>query len=78
MIVTKLFVITSNDFDVPQDITGLPGGDPNLYKVLQAVITTVCFIYPLSLAKSMSALRYISIVSIGAIIYTLIVHFSLN
>lgn len=44
-----------------------------LFKVLQAVGTTVLFIFPLSLAKSMSALRYISLVSIGAIIYTLIV-----
>jgi len=44
-----------------------------LFKVLQVVGTTVMFIFPLSLAKSMSALRYISLVSIGAIIYTLIV-----
>jgi len=46
-----------------------------LFKVLQAVITTVALILPLSLAKSMSALRYISLVSIGAIFYTLLVKY---
>ena len=73
-IVTKLFVITSNDFGVPISITGVAGdGEFKVYRILQAIVTTVVFIYPLSLAKSMSALRYISIVSIGAIIYTLVV-----
>lgn len=70
-------MITSNDFGVPVDVTGVAGGpDKTLFKIMQAIITTACFIYPLSLAKSMSALRYISIVSIGAIIYTLVVSFS--
>lgn len=44
-----------------------------MFKVIQSMITTICLIFPLSLAKSMSALRYISLVSIGAIIYTLVV-----
>jgi amino acid permease len=67
-------VICCNNFGVSTDITGTAGGtDITLFKVIQAVTTTVVFIFPLSLAKSMSALRYISLVSIGAIIYTLIV-----
>lgn len=74
LVVTKLFVICCNNFGVSPDITGTPGGgDVTLFKVLQTVGTTVLFIFPLSLAKSMSALRYVSLVSIGAIIYTLIV-----
>lgn len=44
-----------------------------MFKVIQAVVTTLFLIFPLSLAKSMSALRYISLVSIGSILYTLIV-----
>ena len=56
-----------------KDITGEPGSGITLFKSLQAIITTVCFIFPLSLAKNMSALRYISLVSIASIVYTLIV-----
>lgn len=65
-------MICCNNFGVPKDITGKEG-EITLFKVLQAVITTACFILPLSLAKNMSALRYISLVSIGSILYTLIV-----
>lgn len=73
MLVTKLFVICCNNFGVSKDITGEPDSGITLFKTLQAIITTVCFILPLSLLKSMSALRYISLVSIGSIVYTLIV-----
>jgi amino acid permease len=67
-------VICCNNFGVSRDITGDPSnGEITLFKVLQAVITTICFILPLSLAKNMSALRYISIVSIVSIFYTLVV-----
>ena len=44
-----------------------------LFKVLEVVGTTVLLIFLLSLAKSMSTMRNISLVSIGAIIYTLMV-----
>lgn len=77
-LVTKLFVICCNNFGVPKDITGEPGSGITLFKTLQAIITTVCLILPLSLLKSMSALRYISLVSIGSIIYTLIVSLFCN
>ena len=73
IIVTKLFVIVCNNFGVSPDITGPQQGGITVFKIVQAVVTTVCLIFPLSLAKSMSALRYISLVSIGSIIYTLIV-----
>jgi len=62
-----------NQFGVSSDITGKPNGSPTTFKVLQAVITTVAVIYPLSLLKKMSALRYFSILSIVSILYTLIV-----
>eukprot|EP00347_Sterkiella_histriomuscorum_P008929 403343202 len=73
IIITKLFVICCNNFGVSPEITGDPEHGITTFKAVQCVITTVCFIFPLSLAKSMSALRYVSIVSIGSILYTLIV-----
>jgi amino acid permease len=73
IIITKLFVICCNNFGVPKDITGDVGQGITIFKVVQAVVTTLFLIFPLSLAKSMSALRYISLVSIGSILYTLIV-----
>jgi hypothetical protein len=66
-------VICCNNFGVPPSVTGDKDSGITLFKSLQAVITTVAIIFPLSLAKSMSALRYVSIVSICAILYTLIV-----
>ena len=66
-------MICCNNFGLSTEITGDKDSGVTLFKALQAVITTVAIIFPLSLAKSMSALRYISIVSICAILYTLIV-----
>lgn len=73
IIVTKLFVRVSNQFGVSPATTGDPDHGITTYKALQCLFTTLFIIFPLSLAKSMSALRYVSIVSIGAIFYTLIV-----
>lgn len=78
LLVTKLFVICCNRFGVSTDITGPQDSGITLFKALQCIITTLCFIFPLSLAKSMSALRYVSIVSICAILYTLIVKLFIN
>lgn len=66
-------MICCNNFGISPDVTGGIEGGITLFKSLQAVITTIAFIFPLSLAKSMSALRYVSLVSIGSIFYTLVV-----
>lgn len=66
-------MICCNNFGVPKDVTGSIDGGITWFKTIQAIVTTVLFIFPLSLAKSMSALRYISLVSIGSILYTLVV-----
>lgn len=66
-------MICCNNFGVSKEITGDINGGITWFKTIQAIITTVCFIFPLSLAKSMSALRYVSLVSIASILYTLVV-----
>jgi amino acid permease len=71
ILVTKLFVRTCIDFGL-EDYVGDPDSVTS-FKVVQTIITTVYVIYPLSLAKSIASLRYISMVSIFAILYTFIV-----
>lgn len=66
-------MICCNNFGVSKDITGNIDNGITWFKTIQAIVTTICFILPLSLAKSMSALRYISLVAIGSILYTLVV-----
>lgn len=37
------------------------------------IVTSVCFLFPLAMKRDMSAFRYVSLASIGALLYTGIV-----
>jgi amino acid permease len=62
-------VVFSNFIGVDPSVTGLVENDPNTYKTVQAVLTCVLVVFPLSLTPKMSGLRYISILSVGSMVY---------
>lgn len=43
-----------------------------MFKAIQSIVTTVFIIFPLGLIKKMTGLRYISLLSVGCILYVVL------
>lgn len=67
IIITQLFKYVCSKFGMSEDLTC-----DSCYRlsIYQAVPTAVFILLPLSLKKDMSAFRYVSLASIGALLYT--------
>lgn len=65
----------SNFVGVSEAVTGKVENDPNTYKTVQAIIISAFVIFPLSLTKKMSGLRYISMLSVGSMVYIILMLF---
>lgn len=68
IIVTSLFKYVCKQFGMGDDQV-----DSTLFSIYQSVPTALLLLLPLSLKKDMSAFRYVSLASIGALLYTGIV-----
>ena len=65
-------VTLGNFIGISPEITGKVEGDLTWYKVIQAVLTSTCIIFPISLVPKMSGLRYISMLSIFSMVYLIV------
>lgn len=63
----------SNFAGIDESVTGKVENDPCLYKTVQAIATCALIVFPLSLTPKMSGLRYISMLSVGSMVYIIIV-----
>lgn len=72
IVITSLFVLVSNAFGVPEDITGDPYEGITLYKSLQAVLTSALILGPLSLGRDMGAFKNLSMVSLSCLVLTIL------
>ena len=68
IIMTQLFKYAIVHFGVNKDF-----GNSSKMSIYQSVPTVVLFLYPLCIKRDMSAYRYVSMFSIGALVYTAIV-----
>lgn len=68
IIVTSLFKYVFKQFKVDPDFV-----DSTKFALIQSIPTAVCLLLPLSIKRDMSAFRYVSLASIGALLYTGIV-----
>ena len=73
IVITTLFVIISNAFGVPKDITGDPYKGITWYKSIQAIITSAFILGPLSLGREMSTFKNLSLLSLFCLIFTILV-----
>lgn len=73
IVITQLFVLISNAFGVPKDITGDPYEGITLYKSIQAIITSSLILGPLSLGRDMSSFKNLAILSLSCLIFTILV-----
>ena len=65
IIVTSLFKYVFKQFKVDPDFV-----DSTKFALIQSIPTAVCLLLPLSIKRDMSAFRYVSLASIGALLYT--------
>lgn len=72
IVITSLFVLISNAFGVPEDVTGDPYEGITLYKSLQAILTSSLILGPLSLGRDMGAFKNLSMVSLSCLVLTIL------
>lgn len=73
IVITQLFVLVSNAFGVPSDITGDPYEGVTLYKSGQAIFTSAFILGPLSLGRDMGSFKNLAILSLSCLIITILV-----
>ena len=73
IVITQLFVLVSNAFGVPKDVTGDPYKGLSWYKTIQAIITSAFILGPLSLGKDMASFKNLAILSLSCLIFTILV-----
>lgn len=74
IVITQLFVLISQAFGVPAEVTGpIYGNDPSIYKTVQAVLTSALILGPLSLGRDMASFKNLAIVSLSCLVFTIIV-----
>ena len=73
IVITQLFVLISNAFGVPKDVTGDPYEGITIYKSTQAVLTSAFVIGPLSLGRDMGSFKNLAILSLTCLIITIAV-----
>lgn len=72
IVITTLFVLISNAFGVPPDITGHPYDGISWYKSTQAIVTSAFILGPLSLGRDMSSFKNLSMLSLVCLICTIL------
>ena len=73
IVITQLFVLISNAFGVPKDVTGDPYSGITYYKSIQAIVTSAGILGPLSLGRDMSSFKNLSMVSLACLIFTILI-----
>ena len=73
IVITQLFVLISNAFGVPKDVTGNPYEGITIFKSTQAVITSAFVLGPLSLGRDMGSFKNLAILSLSCLIFTILV-----
>lgn len=73
IVITSLFVLISNAFGVPKDVTGDPYKGITLYKSAQAIITSSFILGPLSLGRDMGSFKNLSMLSLCCLIFTILI-----
>mmetsp|Transcript_11438 Transcript_11438/g.11449 ORF Transcript_11438/g.11449 Transcript_11438/m.11449 type:complete len:105 (+) Transcript_11438:532-846(+) len=58
---------------VSSEVTGEVENDTNMFKIIFTVLMVGFVIFPLSLARTISWLKYICVLSVGSMIYLLVV-----
>lgn len=71
IVITQLFVLISNAFGVPRDITGDPYEGITWYKSIQAIVTSSFVLGPLSLGRDMQSFKNLAILSLTCLIITI-------
>ncbi|CDW75595.1 sodium-coupled neutral amino acid transporter 1 isoform 1 [Stylonychia lemnae] len=73
IIVSEIVLILSGNIGMPQSFTGRVDGPVTFYKVLIPIVFLGLFVFPLSLRRDVSKLRYFALGSIIALTVTLLV-----
>jgi amino acid permease len=73
IVITQLFVMVSNAFGVPKDITGDVYDGISWYKSTQAILTSAFILGPLSLGRDMGSFKNLAILSLSCLILTILV-----
>jgi len=73
IVITQLFVIISNAFGVPKDITGDVYEGLSWYKTIQAICTSSFILGPLSMGRDMGSFKNLAILSLSCLIFTILV-----
>lgn len=73
IVITQLFVLISNAFGVPKDVTGDPYEGITLYKSVQAILTSAFVLGPLSLGRDMGSFKNLAILSLSCLVYTILI-----
>ena len=73
IVITQLFVMISNAFGVPKDVTGDIYDGITVYKSIQAIVTSAFILGPLSLGRDMSSFKNLAILSLSCLIFTIMV-----
>ena len=72
-LVSQIIISLSNAIGISTDVTGVIGGDITAFKVFIPIIMIGCIIFPLSLMRNLSAVRYLSLASLISLSLTLAV-----